>query len=274
MSALSFVAAAALATWGTSPQRIVSLNVCTDQLLLQLVEPARIASVTYLASDPELSVLAARARGLRSGWATAEEVILLRPDLTLAGEYGAREAVEVVRRWGIPLVRFAPAESWNDIREQLRRAAAAVGEEEKAEALLEHMEGLLAALAARRSDGELRAILVQHDGATFGRGTLIDAVFRAAGFRNVASELGIVGYGWITLERLIASKPDLVVIPRYHAEVPTLGQMYLRHPALRGQRAGQIELPASELFCGTTETVKAVQRLVEWRERARAGAAK
>ena len=38
------------------PQRIVSLNLCTDQLLLQLVEPERIAALTYLSDDPRQSV--------------------------------------------------------------------------------------------------------------------------------------------------------------------------------------------------------------------------
>jgi iron complex transport system substrate-binding protein len=256
------------------PERIVSLNLCTDQLLLQLVEPIRIASVTDLAADPELSVQAARARGVPAGRATAEEVILLRPDLAMAGEYGAREAVEVVRRWGIPVLQFAPAESWDAIREQLRRAAAAVDEVDRAEALLERMDASLAVLEARKPTSVLRAIVLQHDGATFGTGTLADAVLRSAGFRNLAAELGIVGYGSIGLERLLASHPDLVVVLDYHADVPTLGRIYLRHPALRGSSLGRVEIPAAALMCGTTETVKAVQRLVEWRERAAVGARK
>ena len=32
----------------TKPQRIVSLNLCTDQLLLQLVEPQRIAAISNI----------------------------------------------------------------------------------------------------------------------------------------------------------------------------------------------------------------------------------
>jgi iron complex transport system substrate-binding protein len=256
------------------PERIVSLNLCTDQLLLQLVEPKRIAAITNLATDPEQSVQADRARAVPVGRATAEEVILLRPDLALAGEYGAREAVEVLRRWGIPIVQFAPAESWEAIREQLRRAAIAVGEVERAESLVERMEASLKALEFREPAPTLRAIVIQHDGGTFGSGTLPDAVLRAAGFRNVASELGIIGYGSIALEQLLVSNPDLVVILNYHGEVATLGRIYLRHSALRGHSLGRIELPAAAFMCGTTETVKVAQHLVAWRERALAGAPK
>ena len=272
MIALSVVAAVALAMPGAKPQRIVSLNVCTDQLLLQLVDRGRIASVTDLAADPELSIFAGRAQGLPLGRATAEEVILLRPDLALAGEYGAREAVEVLRRWGIPVLEFAPAESWEDIREQLGRAGAALGEPEKARALIAQMDASLNALESRRPARELRGILLQHDGGTLGSGTLMDEILRAAGFRNLASEWGTVGYGSISLERLLVSQPNLVIVPAYHPNVPTLGGMYLRHPALHGQSFGRLELPAAEFFCGTTETVRAVRRLVEWRERAASGA--
>jgi len=37
-----------------APQRIVSLNLCIDQLVLMLAEHGRIASVSYLAADPSL----------------------------------------------------------------------------------------------------------------------------------------------------------------------------------------------------------------------------
>jgi iron complex transport system substrate-binding protein len=265
-------AASSVPAPGARPSRIVSLNLCTDQLLLQLVEPARIASLTYLAADPELSTQADRARDLPSVRATAEEVILLRTDLALAGEYGAPEAVSALRRWGIPVVQFAPATSWEAIREQLRRAAAAVQEVEKGEALLEWMDASLAALEARKPAAMLRAIIVQADGATYGSETLADAVLRAAGFRNVAAELGVVGYGTISLERILLADPDLVVVLDYHADVPTLGRIHSRHPALRGRVLGRLALPAAPLFCGTIDTVRAVQRLVEWRERAGAGA--
>ena len=47
-----------------APQRIVSLNLCTDQLLMMLVEPERIAAVSYHAVNPDTSNLAREARDL------------------------------------------------------------------------------------------------------------------------------------------------------------------------------------------------------------------
>ena len=73
-----------MASADPKPTRIVSINLCSDQLLLQLVGHKRIASVTYLAADPTISYSANRAVGLVKNHGLAEEVVALNPDLILA----------------------------------------------------------------------------------------------------------------------------------------------------------------------------------------------
>ncbi len=46
------------------PSRIVSLNLCADELVLRLADREQIAAVTYLASDPRGSTVAAEATGV------------------------------------------------------------------------------------------------------------------------------------------------------------------------------------------------------------------
>src|SRR5690606_8616627 len=45
------------------PKRIVSLNLCTDQLLVDLVAPQRIGALSRLAADPALSSISDRIAG-------------------------------------------------------------------------------------------------------------------------------------------------------------------------------------------------------------------
>src|SRR5690554_6419463 len=61
------------------PQRIVSTNLCSDQLLLALVDKTRIISVSDLGVDPEYSYYAKKAEGLVTNQALAEEIIRLEP---------------------------------------------------------------------------------------------------------------------------------------------------------------------------------------------------
>ena len=75
------------------PARIVSLNMCTDELVLRLADPARIASVTWLSQDPRNANMAEAARRIPANHGLAEEALGFRPDLVVAGAYTTRATV-------------------------------------------------------------------------------------------------------------------------------------------------------------------------------------
>src|SRR5262245_20537950 len=76
-----------------APRRIVSLDLCTDQMLVELVPRDRIAAVTHLAADPTVSAIPEKARGILITHGDAEDVLRLDPDLILAGPFGVRSTV-------------------------------------------------------------------------------------------------------------------------------------------------------------------------------------
>ena len=86
------------------PRRIVSLNMCVDELVLRLAEPQNIASVTWLSRDPKNSNVAELGAGIAVNHGLAEEIIPLNPDLVIAGIYTARPAVAMLKRVGIPVL--------------------------------------------------------------------------------------------------------------------------------------------------------------------------
>ena len=59
----------ALLVWATlthaAPQKIVSLNLCTDQLLMLLADPDQIASLSKIVDDPNVSFLAEKSAGFK-----------------------------------------------------------------------------------------------------------------------------------------------------------------------------------------------------------------
>ena len=55
--AVASVVNTAQAQAASKPTRIVSLDLCADQLLIELVERERIAAVTFLADDPSTSAI-------------------------------------------------------------------------------------------------------------------------------------------------------------------------------------------------------------------------
>src|SRR5690554_2663141 len=64
-----------------------SINVCADQLVLGLADPEQIVTLSWLASDPEESMLADAASAFPPNYGSAEELLRYDPDVVIAGAY-------------------------------------------------------------------------------------------------------------------------------------------------------------------------------------------
>src|SRR3954471_12447138 len=123
--------AAGAALAAEPPRRIVSLNKCTDQLLLALVERERIASVSPIGSD-ELSFSAEALKGLPANSGRGESVLLTNADLVLTGPFEFLARRDMVRRHGCEVVVLGVGTSLAEGREQIRVLAQRLGAEAKA----------------------------------------------------------------------------------------------------------------------------------------------
>jgi iron complex transport system substrate-binding protein len=255
--ALSPVAAA------EKPQRIASLNLCTDQLLMLLVERERIATVTQLAADPHVSAMAEEARGLPVNHGAAEEVIVFDPDLVLAGVYTTRATVALLRRLGYSVVELAPETSLADIRANLVALGDAVGEPERAEVLVAEIDAALE--AARAPEASPRPVFadIQPNGWVSGGGTLVADVAHAAGFDTLGERLGYQGTRQVSLEQLAVSAPDALAIGDAWDGAPALAGERLRHPLLAhlARTRVSVDVPEPLWACGGPFTLEAVARI-------------
>jgi iron complex transport system substrate-binding protein len=236
----------ALAAQG-APSRIVSMNVCTDQLLLQLVEPERIASLSYLAVDPRYSPYAEAARRFTLNRGRAEEVIALAPDLVLTSQFSASFTASLLERRGYQVQRFGFANDLDDVAEQVTTLGALTGRSAQAAALLETLQTAVTASSARLRpvlEGG-RAVFLSNNGFVYGSDTLQDSFLRSLGLVNVASEAGLYGPAPMTLEALLAAKPTLVFMPPASSEDAQLAHPLLRHPVWQ-RLAGQVRRVALE----------------------------
>lgn len=253
------------------PRRIVSLNLCTDEVVLDLVSRERIAAVSHLAADPLVSAVAARANGLPWTRGEAESVLALEPDLVLAGTFTTPATLDLLERLGRRVVRVPQASDLDGIHAAIRAVAAAVHEQGRGEELV-HSFG--AALAAARADllpihdAVLpSALIYQVNGLSAEAGSLADALIRAAGLRNHAASLGLGAGGALPLEVLAASPPDLVILTGPADEYRTVVAENLRHPVLRAVLAARasVVVPWRLWLCGSHHAGEAVRRLAEAR---------
>lgn len=247
------------------PQRIVSLNMCVDELVLRLAEPQNIASVTWLSRDPKNSNVAELGARIPVNHGLAEEIIPLNPDLIIAGIYTARTAVAMLKRVGIPVLEIGVPKSLDDVRAQIREIAGLIGERERGESVVADMDRRLAALPHPPSSDRPRAVVLNPNGATVGKGTLVDEIMTRAGLTNVAAELGIDSYGQIPLEAVAANAVDVLIVSASRDGPPALATEILRHPVLAAlsDRTRVVVMPGRLWNCGGPAVTEAIERLMQ-----------
>lgn len=241
------------------PLRVMSANLCTDQLVLALLPPARIASVTWLARDPASSLMARAATAVAINHGSAEEVLAQRPDLVLAGASATPALRGVLHRLGYPLVEVDDATDLAGVRRVTREVAAAVGERARGEALIAQMDATLADLT-RHPAPPIRVAAWDRTGFAAGAGTLFDAILTAAGARNVARDAGGFGGRHPDVEELLRADPALLI--QGSRETASLGDDLARHRLVRRRWAGRtLTVPQASYACGTPMIADAALRL-------------
>ncbi len=247
------------------PKRIVSLNLCVDQILVDLVAPSRIAALSHLATDPDVSAVVEQARGIRSTRGEAEVVLGLDPDLVLAGPYGVAATVSLLERLGRRIVKVQLASDLDGVRDSVRQVARVVGEAARGEAVIAAFDQRLARATGDGGASGLAptALVYQVNSLASGPGSLDDAVLRAAGLRNHGAILGLGRGGALPLEALVANPPDLLVLSGPVEQHRTVVADNLRHPALAAIRRARpsIVLPWRSFLCGTPHVADAVEQL-------------
>ena len=239
-----------LSAQARAAERIVSLNLCTDEMLV-LLAPGKIAALSPLARDPSISVVAKQAARLPWVRPVAEAVLARRPDLVLAGRYGAQTTLAILAARGVPIYRAALPHDFAGIRAELLRLAAVLGATPRAREILADMDRRLAALPP---PGAVRALAWGARGATAGPGSLDDAVLRAAGLTNIGHgrEMG--------LEAVRRAHPDLLVVPAA-AAYPSLATAMLDDPALAD--IPRRTVPAALTTCAGPWSAGAVEMLAK-----------
>ena len=138
------------------PQRVMSLSMCTDDLLLELLPPERIASVTYYSRDPSNSYLWPQAARVSINAGTAEEVLAQKPDLVLAGTYTTPTTRALLKKLHMPLLEIPPAVNFDEVRAVTRRVAHVLDRDAAGEALIAKMDSTLLKLAATKPAQAIR----------------------------------------------------------------------------------------------------------------------
>lgn len=244
------------------PKRVVSMNLCTDQMAMLIAGQGQLYSVSHLAGDQSASVLAGQAGKYVANHGLAEEIFLMQPDLVIAGTYTTRTTVALLRRLGFRVEEFAPENSFDDVRANLRRMGGILGREARAAELVAELDAGLARLSANNV-ADRTVALYYANSYTSGSGTLADEIVNASGLTNIGATLGLAGTVKLPLELLLLADPELIVADDTQYEAPALAEENFVHPAYRALSGRTVAVPAKYMICGTPFTLEAARILQE-----------
>ena len=239
------------------PQRIVSINLCADQLVVALADRGQIAGLTKNATDPEMSGEAVKAHGIPLRSNSAEQILAIEPDLIVGMPANRSAALAALPEQNYPLLDLATANRLDEIYASIRETAAAVGHPARGTALIARMERELAGLS-KPGKGRVAAYY-QRRGYMTGTGTLIDELMARVGLVNLAGKLGKPPLSQLSLEEMVAAEPDFLIVESATDVVTDQGSEMLHHPAIKD--IPRISMPQAWTVCGSPAYTEAARSM-------------
>jgi iron complex transport system substrate-binding protein len=260
LTILAMISSVGSAQSADAPRRVVSFNLCADQLVLALSDPAQVAGLSPYAADSSVSVMAEQAKKFpRLDW-QAESVIPLKPDLVLTGPWDRPMTRRILNSLGYRSVEVDVVTDIDAARKQILEVAVLLGHPERGVKMVEELDAERRRMAAEHAQTGT-ALVLERGGFASGSHTIAAALLAEAGMRSPQGAPTIGGF--LPLEKLLMLKPDFVVLKDPPREPTDQGALYLTHPALRGAYppSRRIELPARYSMCGGPALIEAMRYL-------------
>lgn len=253
------------------PSRIISLNPCTDALLVELADRDQIGALSSYSRDPAQSSMdVARARAFPFTRGAMEEVIAAQPSMVVSGSFTPAATRAAYARMGLRLEEFSMASTAEESEAQIRRMAALLGHPDRGEAMIARINRAMRQAAPPPGAKPLPALIWHGGGLVVGGETLVSDLLRRTGFMPFAAIRGMGQSQFLPLERMVVDPPRvLLVIGHGDADGGREGRRVLGHPVLTQLRAMQrFDFDAGLEYCGGPTIVRAAQRLAQIRREA------
>src|SRR5687767_2574990 len=133
------------------PARVASMNLSSDEVLVAILPPGRLVSVTRWADAPGTSNVVGRVppHVFRFQKADMERLVALQPDLVVVSEYTDADFLKLIERSGLRYHRMQGLASVAGVRAAILDLGRAVGAPAEAERLVARYDATLADLARR-----------------------------------------------------------------------------------------------------------------------------
>ena len=262
--AAAALAMAASESLAASP-RIVSMNICTDQLLLALADPAQILGLSRFSRDSRQLWFPDSPNRFPILSGGAEDILVLKPDVVTASQFDKRSTRDLLKANGVNLVELPVPRTLGEVRDQIREMGKIAGHPERATAEIARLDAAIAEARKLASARHFRVLPLSRRGWVPGRDSFVGAILSEAGLANAAGDLGVDFGGFASLESIVQLKPDFLVVSDAGDRAEDDGRAFLLHPALERfyPREKRIVIPERMTECGGVLLADALNTLTK-----------
>lgn len=235
---------------GGQPEKIVSLDLCTDWMLLKYASPGQVRAYSpflYQYSNDWIE------QGLPTHNGSLEQIVSLKPDLIISGEFNALLLRERLQQLNFGIEVMHNPGSLEDIDIYIQRF----------KYLLQAKSDLNAnRLHQKNPSREQTLLLLGANGIGTGRDTLEHDIITAAGWENY---LSLPGYTSLDLEKLLTKPPDAIFWTAPGSA--SLAAQFAQHRALRHKVSSSQWITNSSWRwqCPGPWTYSLIQELATWK---------
>jgi iron complex transport system substrate-binding protein len=243
---------------GKTAERIVSMNLCSDQMVLLLAKPESIVSVSFLAADSAESPVHHLAKNYHLNHGGAEEIFNLNPDLILVGPYTDNAAQSLLSRLGLNIFKITVPLTFDALMKQYIELGIVLNRQVKATKLVELLRSRLRGLAALGGDKKFGSIAI-----FYSNGSLLKSPSLAV---EVLDALGLsaVTQNAFSLEDILRLRTNYIVKMVYRSDSTIRGASIFKHPVLSGYIDSQtmIEIPQAWFACSGPYLLDAIGNIL------------
>ena len=261
----SLLAVLATGAGATDLPRVASINLCTDQLLMAVADPEQIVGLSPFSRDRLQSWDAEKAKRFNRLSGDAEDVLLLKPDVVLSGDYTRHATRELLKQKNVNVADFGFVRSLDEAKEQLLRVGKIVKQPERAAAIVAQIDDAVSRAKATTANKPHRILVLSRRGWVTGKDSLVNSLLTMLGQHNAASELGFEFGGFVSMEAILHVRPDALLVADGQDFAGDEGQAFLLHPAMERfyPLAKRMVVPEKLTVCGGLMLVETINRFAD-----------
>ena len=218
-----------------------------------------------------VSTIADKVNGIALIRPSTETVLNFKPDLVVMYQGTETRLHAQLAALGVPVADVPWANSQADIRKITVMLGEKLGAPDTAKALLAEMDRKIATARALAPHPPVKAILYEPNGYV-SSGGLTGEMMTLAGISNAAPQTKLTRTGVLTVEQVIASAPELLILGGEARSGSARAYMVLHHPALASLKGRSVMEFATltPLLCPGPWSVDAAQTFGDLARKARA----